>query len=133
MYKIKKNNSTSLSSLNSYFNRNNKYTYELDRKEEIPNSNITNTTFFGNKFNKNISNDKNGSYISININKNISENNINKSNNSKGIGSVNENVFRKIMINKAPSFYMNKMAINKIIKKKKLFIMKMIIYFIFLK
>ena len=120
MYKIKKNNSTSLSSLNSYFNRNNKYTYELDRKEEIPNSNKTNTTFFGNKFNKNISNDKNGSYISININKNISENNINKSNNSKGIGSVNENVFRKIMINKAPSFYMNKMVINKIIKKKKL-------------
>ena len=120
MNKMKKNYSTFVSSINSKKKRNNKYSYELDKNEDLPNSVGTSCTIAGSQFRKKKSNLKNGSYIPFLIQKSISLNNYDNSNNSNQARSLKENCFKKIMINKAPSFYTNKMEISKIIRKKKI-------------
>ena len=120
MNKMKKNYSTFVSSINSKKKRNNKYSYELDKNEDLPNSVGTSCTIAGSQFRKKKSNLKNGSYIPFLIQKSISLNNYDNSNNSNPARSLKENCFKKIMINKAPSFYTNKMEISKIIRKKKI-------------
>ena len=118
-YNMNKNYSTLVSSFNSKMKRNNKHSYELDKNEELPNSVGTSCTIAGSQFRKK-TNQKNGSYISLLLNKNFPSNNKNNPNNSSQVRSLKENCFTKIMINKAPSFYSNKMEISKIVRKKKL-------------
>ena len=118
-FKIKKNNYSSISSLNSNINRRNLYTYDVDKKEEYPNSLGTSHTIVGSKFQKLIPAEKNGSYILINKNKKFSLNNI-QSNNSEIIRPLKEEIWTKILINKAPSYCDNKLEIAKIIRKKRL-------------
>ena len=120
MFKLKKNNSTSLSSLNSNINKHNLYTYDLDKKEEIQNTLGSSHTLGLSKFHqKNNSTEKNGSYILINFNKRLSIQNESLYK-SKVINSLKEEFGNKIMVNKAPTYCQNKMEINKIIRKKRL-------------
>ena len=118
IYKMKKNSSNS--SINSNALNHNLYTYELDKKEEFQNSSGASYSLIGNKFTKkNSSSDKNGSYVLINFNKNLSNKNDNASK-SKVLLSLKEELGKKILVHKAPSIFENKKEINKIIKKKKL-------------
>ena len=120
IYKIKKNNSTSLSSLNSNINKNNLFTYDLDKKEDLQNTLGTSKTLGASKFHKkNISTEKNGSYILINSNKKFSIQN-ESSHKSNIIPSLNEEFGKQILVNKAPTYCENKLEINKIIRKKRL-------------
>ena len=118
-YVMNKNYSTLVSSFNSMMKRNNKHSYELDKNEELPNSVGTSCTIAGSQFRKK-TNRKNGSYISLLLNKNYSSNNYNNPNKRSQVRSLKENCFKKIIINKAPNFHSNKMEISKIIRKKKL-------------
>ena len=96
IYKIKKNNSTSLSSLNSNINKNNLFTYDLDKKEDLQNTLGTSKTLGASKFHKkNISTEKNGSYILINSNKKFSIQN-ESSHKSNIIPSLNEEFGKQI-------------------------------------
>ena len=120
IYKIKKNNSTSISSLNSNFNKNNLITYDLDKKEELQNTLGTSKTLGASKFHKkNNSTEKNGSYILINSNKRFSIRN-ESSYKSNIIPSLKEEFGKQILVNKAPTYCENKIEINKIIRKKRL-------------
>ena len=120
IFKIKNNNSTSLSSLNSNIKKNNLYTYDLDKIGEFQNTLRTSHTLAVSKFhNKNYSTEKNGSYILINFNKKLSTYNEN-SYKSKINNPLRKEIGNKILVNKAPTYCQNKMAINKMIRKKRL-------------
>ena len=116
IYKLKKNNSTSLSFFNSNKNKHHLYTYDLDKREECQNSVGSCNTMIGRNLNKKNSNEKNGSYISIKVNKIIKNN----SHKNKEIHSLKDEFQTKTLIKKAPTYCDNKQEINKIIRKKKI-------------
>ena len=120
VYQIKKNNS-SVSSVNSNFNRHNIFAYEPEKKDAMTNSNINSNSMKESKFHnqKKKSIKKIGSYISLNFIKNLSVYKDN-SNNVNDISSIKNGAYDKILVNKAPSFSENKIEITKIIKKKKI-------------
>ena len=116
MYKIKKHNSSSVTSNVSGLKKNNRNTYDLDKKEKSMNSN------------ENSLSSKEIKCEDIHVNSNKGHIN-NKTGNRpffKAYPSENllkafkDEFYSGIKINKAPTYYNNKMAINNIIKKKKI-------------
>ena len=107
MSKIKKD-SSSISILNTNkYNHPNRYTYELDKKEEIQNS-------FGISSILGKSNNKKGSLSSLNINKFFIVKKNDNTSDSK------DTYLKKINKNSISNFYKPKIAINKIIRRKKI-------------
>ena len=107
MSKIKKD-SSSISTLNTNkYNHPNRYTYELDKKEEIQNS-------FGISSILGKSNNKKGSLSSLNINKFFIVKKNDNTSDSK------DTYLKKINKNSISNFYKPKIAINKIIRRKKI-------------
>ena len=113
MNKIKKN-SSSISTINSNkYNHPNRYTYELDKKEEIQNS-------LGVSGILKKSNKKKSSLSSLNINKYYIVKNYNNSSNDNEASDSKDNYLTKISKNSISNFYKHKMEISKIIRKKKI-------------
>lgn len=107
MSKLKKD-SSSISTLNTNkYNHPNRYTYELDKKEEIQNS-------FGISSILGKSNNKKGSLSSLNINKFFIVKKNDNTSDSK------DTYLKKINKNSISNFYKPKIAINKIIRRKKI-------------
>ena len=114
----KKNNSSTITSIGSNLKSKNINTYDLDKKERsintIENSfstrDLKNDDNFGisNKIN-NRKNSKTGNHAAFRV----YPNNI-------FLNTLKNEYYSGIRINKAPTFYSNKMAINKIIRKKRL-------------
>jgi hypothetical protein len=110
MYKIKKHNSSTVTSIGSGLKKNNRNTYDLDKKEKSMNSNENSLSskeikcedIHGNS-NKGHINNKTGkrpffkAYPSDNLFK-----------------TFKDEFYSGIKINKAPTYYNNKMAINNI-------------------
>ena len=113
MNKIKKN-SSSISTINSNkYNHPNRYTYELDKKEEIQNS-------LGVSGILKKSNKKKCSLSSLNINKYYIVKNYNNSSNDNEASDSKDNYLTKISKNSISNFYKHKIEISKIIRKKKI-------------
>ena len=125
MNKMKKSNS-SISTLNTNkYNYPHRYTYELDKKEENQSSLGISNNAGGTHLSLRKSNKKIGTYSSLNINNLIIYKNVNFSNDNE-ITNPKDNCLTKITKNKISNFYKHRMAINKIIRRKK---MEKLIYY----
>ena len=117
IYKIKKNNSSTIASNGSNPNIKNRNTYDLDKKDRSINSIENSNSSKELKYDENIRT----------LNKVYNHSHI-FANKSKIRGYPSDNLLRTfkdefytgIKINKAPTYYNNKMAINYMIKKKRL-------------
>ena len=116
IHKIKKHNSSTITSNGSGLKKNNIYTYDLDKKEKSINSNENSLSSKGLKSDVNYNNSKKGHIYNITGNrlffKEYPSDNLLK--------SFKDEFYSGIKINKAPTYYNNKMAINNIIRKKKI-------------
>ena len=117
VYKIQKNNSSTITSINSNLKRKNINTYDLDKKEKSINTieNSFSTRDLKNDDNFLISN-------KIYNNKNCKTGNhvaFKAYPNNTFLNKLKKEYYSGIRINKAPNLYSNKMAINKIIRKKR--------------
>ena len=107
-------NNSSISTINSYkYNYPNRYTYELDKKEEIKSS-------LGISGILKKSNNKKGSLSSLNINKFYITKKYNNSSNDNEFSDSKDNYLTKINKNSISNFYKQKVAISKIIRRKKI-------------
>ena len=113
MNKIKKNNSSISLHYSNKYNHPNGYTYELDKKEEIKktlgNSGILKKSVI-----------KKGSLSSLNINKYYIVKKYNNSSMDNEVSDSKDNYLKKISKNNISNFYKHKVAISKIIKRKKI-------------
>ena len=113
MNKIKKNNSSISLHYSNKYNHPNEYTYELDKKEEIKK-----TLGISGILKKSVI--KKGSLSSLNINKYYIVKKYNNSSMDNEVSDSKDNYLKKISKNNISNFYKHKVAISKIIKRKKI-------------
>ena len=116
IYKKRKNNSSTIASNNSIIHKNNINTYDLDKKERSINSNENSFAYRGLKYEDNFLNSNKRHKNNMTGNKLL----LNAYPSESLLKTFKNEFYSGIKINKAPTYYNNKNAINQIIQKKKI-------------